>query len=437
MEWLVIENAINLFEMFIVLIFLKKQFAHIKKTGFIDDFIVVIVGGEILSYLNHAFDTGSIYVMLIMFIYWTLVGMWRYGAKQFLRIMLAIITVDIILIACDFILIVMIGLFFKITPMELATLGASRFIFVINSKLLTYLVVNMLKTTKLDMSVGKRYQSLILILMLMLNIIVAFFIMDIYRRYIISEKANQSVLFISFVMSGCNILILFVSNMFYKSTQMEVEKQMVELSLNQQNDQIIALKGVMDEVRRNQHDYKNHFQAIRTMINHDKKNEALNYVEALIDDQSVLDQNLKTSMTAIELILEQKINEAKQQGIEIEKEVMVPNNLSALEYSLAMIISNSMDNAIEACQTVVGKPYIDVKIFMRKGYLNYYIENASAGDYKKEGGHYLTRKKEKALHGYGLRNIEALIKKHNGIFEIQALEDKFILKCSMLVDKNE
>lgn len=434
MEWLVIENAINLFEMFIVLIFLKKQLSHIKKTGIIDDFIVVIVGSVMLSYLNHAFDTGSIYVMLIMFLYWLSIGMWRYGIKYSLKIILAIITVDIILIACEFILIVLMGLFFKTTPMALATLGADRFVFVINSKLLAFLVVSTLQTTRMDTGVGKRYQSLILILMLMLNIIVAFFVIDIYRTYVVSEKANQSVLFVSFVMLGCNILVLFISNIFYKSTQVEIEKQMVELSLNQQSDQITALKGVMDEVRRNQHDYKNHFQAIRTMVSHGKQNEALSYIDTLIGDQSILDQNLKTSMTAIELILEQKINEALQLGIEIEKEVMIPNNLNTLEYSLAMIISNSMDNAIEACQAVVGKTHIKVKIFMRKGYLNYYIENTSNGDYKKESGRYLTRKREKALHGYGLRNIEELINKHHGLFEIQALEDKFILKCSILVE---
>ncbi len=434
MEWLVIENAINLFEMFIVLIFFKKQFAHIKKSGVVDDFIVVIMGSVILSYLNHAFDTGSIYVMLIMFLYWLFVGVWRYGEKNLLKIILAIITVDIILIACEFILIVLMGFFFKTTPMALATLGTERFVFAINSKLLAFLVVNTIKTTRMDTGVGKRYQSLILILMLMLNIIVAFFVVDIYKTYVVSEKANQSVLFVSFVMLGCNILVLFISNIFYKATQVEIEKQMVELSLSQQSDQITALKGVMDEVRRNQHDYKNHFQAIRTMVNHDKQNEVLSYIDALIGDQSVLDHNLKTSMTAIELILEQKINEALQYGIEIEKEVMIPNNLSTLEYSLAMIISNSMDNAIEACQAVVGKTRIKIKIFMRKGYLNYYIENTSNGEYKKESGRYLTRKKEKTLHGYGIRNIEELINKHHGLFEIQALEDKFILKCSILVE---
>ncbi|MBF4694990.1 sensor histidine kinase [Fusibacter ferrireducens] len=437
MKWLIIENAINLFEMFIVLIFLKKQFLQVKKTSVADDLIVVIAGSVILSYLNHSFDTGSIYVMLIMFLYWLIIGVRRYGRASFLKIVLAIITVDIILIACEFILIVLMGFFFKTTPMDLATLGTDRFVFVINSKLLAFLVVNTLQTTQMNTGVGKRYQSLILILMLMLNIIIAFFVIDIYRTYVVSEKANQSVIFVSFVMLGCNILVLFISKIFYKATQIEIEKKMVDLSLSQQSDQITALKGVMDEVRRNQHDYKNHFQAIRTMVSHDKLNEALSYIDVLLGDQSALDKNLKTSMTAIELILEQKINEALQFDIEVEKEVLIPSNLNALEYSMAMIISNSMDNAIEACQFVPSNASIKIKIFMRKGYLNYYIENTSSGEYRRESGRYLTRKKEKTLHGYGLRNIEELVNKHNGFFEIQALEDKFILKCSMLVDENE
>ena len=437
MEWLIIENAINLFEMFILLLFLKKQFSKIKETKFIDDLILVTVGGAILSYLNHIFETGSIYVMLIMFVYWLGIGIWRYGKRNILKIVLAIITVDLILIACEIVFIVLMGLFFDITPMMIASLGSERFIVAINSKLLAFLVVNTLRITKLDTGVGKRYQSLILILMFMLNIIVAFFVADIYRQYVVSDKANQSVLVLSFVMLICNILVLFVSNIVYKNTQVEIEKRMVELSLSQQSIQVSALKAVMAEVRRNQHDYKNHFQAISTMVQHDKKNETVKYIETLIGEQAKLDGHLRSSNTAVALILDQKINEARLKGIQVDREVVLPSTLNTLDYSLAIIISNSMDNAIEACEAVSGQPTIKVKLFMKKGYINYYVENSSNGEYHRESGRLITHKKERELHGYGLRNIEELINKHHGLFEIQALEDRFILKCSILAESNE
>ncbi len=434
MDWLVIEKGINLFEMFIVMFFLKKQFARERTTHFLDDLIVVIVASVILSYLNHIYDIGSLAVMGIMFLYWTVVGLIRYGRKHILKILLSIIIVDVVLIACEFSVIIIMGLFLKATPMDLAALGTQRFIFAVNSKLLAFLIVQLVHTTKMHTELSQKYQSFILVLMFILNIVISFFITDVYRNYVISDEANNSVLVLSFVVFVCNILVLLISNIVFKAAQVEFDKQLIEISLNQRNVQIDELKSVMELVRRNQHDFKNHLQAINAMVSSDKVAEVKNYLAHLGESQTEIDQSLKSSMTAIELIIQQKIKIAEKKGISVIKEIVIPNNFEDLDYGMAIIIGNSMDNAIEANETVDGEKYIEIKVFVKNGYLNYYIENASSGDYNTFGDKLMTKKLDASLHGFGLVTIEEVVKKHHGIIEIQPMKEKFILKCSLLIE---
>ena len=69
---------------------------------------------------------------------------------------------------------------------------------------------------------------------------------------------------------------------------------------------------------------------------------------------------------------------------------------------------------------------------------NFYIikiENSKTNKIKKLNGDFLTDKKDKFLHGIGLKNIKLALEKYNGEITIEPSEDKFILK--MLIPINQ
>ena len=79
---------------------------------------------------------------------------------------------------------------------------------------------------------------------------------------------------------------------------------------------------------------------------------------------------------------------------------------------------------------------------MKKNYnmydFTYYNPNeyySKTNKIKKLNGDFLTDKKDKFLHGIGLKNIKLALEKYNGEIIIEPLDDKFILK--MLIPINQ
>ena len=63
------------------------------------------------------------------------------------------------------------------------------------------------------------------------------------------------------------------------------------------------------------------------------------------------------------------------------------------------------------------------------------VQNSFEGDRKKNGEIYTTTKKKDAeLHGYGMKNIEDIVKKYDGIFEYKVYEDQLIFMISIYTD---
>ncbi|NGT96949.1 sensor histidine kinase, partial [Clostridium perfringens] len=105
-------------------------------------------------------------------------------------------------------------------------------------------------------------------------------------------------------------------------------------------------------------------------------------------------------------------------------------------FDICTIFSNCIDNAIEACKKIKdNNRYISLKGNCVNNFYVIKIENSKTNKIKKLNGDFLTDKKDKFLHGIGLKNIRLALEKYNGEIIIEPLDDKFILK--MLIPINQ
>ncbi|EGT3617386.1 sensor histidine kinase, partial [Clostridium perfringens] len=116
------------------------------------------------------------------------------------------------------------------------------------------------------------------------------------------------------------------------------------------------------------------------------------------------------------------------------------SDVNFMEYfDICTIFSNCIDNAIEACKKIREheRRYIYIKGVCVNNFYVVKIENSKTNKIQKLKGEFLTDKKDKFLHGIGLKNIKSALEKYDGEISIEPLEDKFVLKMLIPIKKEK
>jgi sensor histidine kinase YesM len=97
---------------------------------------------------------------------------------------------------------------------------------------------------------------------------------------------------------------------------------------------------------------------------------------------------------------------------------------------ICIIFSNALDNAIQACDKINDLSilkYISIKVTYVNNFCVINIENSKANNIVKKNNVIVTDKKDKFMHGIGIKNIKNTIKKYDGDVGINFTDNKFIL----------
>ena len=140
-------------------------------------------------------------------------------------------------------------------------------------------------------------------------------------------------------------------------------------------------------------------------------------------------QTYHTGSEILDVIINQKIQEARKKGIGIEIEGKIDKPDFMDTYDLCALFSNILGNSIEACETMQDKEeLITVSILThRNTVLFQFINPATAEMYEalREGR---TTKTDKRNHGFGMKNIQRVVNKHGGKIETLFENGKIIIE---------
>lgn len=115
-----------------------------------------------------------------------------------------------------------------------------------------------------------------------------------------------------------------------------------------------------------------------------------------------------------------------------DKKIEVFSTLPFTDREIISLFGNLLDNALEACEKINDKERW-IKIKIKKKNLLLYIEIANALEEmpKQIQKEFVSNKKDNGLHGYGMKNIQDIVKKYDGIFEYKVYEDHLIFMISI------
>lgn len=182
----------------------------------------------------------------------------------------------------------------------------------------------------------------------------------------------------------------------------------------------------MQKQRQQSHEYKNQIACIQSLCNaheYDKLNEYLqNITHKVLHDMDYID----TNNTIINSILNVKYQEAMDAGILFISRI---NDLSAIKLDseeVVTLLSNLLNNAIEACEKCDGQRIIKVKCTNDSDNFIIAIKNTYDGAIKKQGEEIVTTKNKNAdEHGFGLKNVRQIVENNNGYMDIEYDEKEF------------
>lgn len=133
---------------------------------------------------------------------------------------------------------------------------------------------------------------------------------------------------------------------------------------------------------------------------------------------------VSSSASFLDAVLQQKVSHARAQGIDVSTQVLLPEDAAQSSLDLCIVLSNLIDNAVEACRELPS-PRISIRIKRIKEYLSVVVENSAGRDVLRQNPLLLTSKREKELHGIGLRVIRQIVDRYDGSIQFESDDTSF------------
>ena len=185
-----------------------------------------------------------------------------------------------------------------------------------------------------------------------------------------------------------------------------------------------SLRRQQDEIRKLNHDMKNHIIVMQGLLEHKRGDYASQLLEELEKKRCYYDMDNGIA----DIIFQEKQQIAKEKNISLEVAVERGILKPYSEVCICTILGNAIDNAIEAC---TGTKYkITIKGISNSVGVILTVENGISADtyaWLKKAGRTsgYTSKKNACEHGMGIQNIETSVQQLKGNLCIQMEEKKY------------
>ena len=204
-----------------------------------------------------------------------------------------------------------------------------------------------------------------------------------------------------------NVAILYMINIMEKATKQEAELALFNAQMNIQSKSIEALKKSYQSQRQAIHDFHHHLQVIDDLITTGNIQESQHYIHQLQKAQTARIFCVKSNHLIIDAVINQKYQAAQEHNIDMQFHVNDLSNIPIPSNFLVVMLSNLLDNAIEACQKLEENRIIEVRL-VAEDTLHLTIRNTSP-PVMICGDRIPTTKEQPEEHGYGLTNVRHIL----------------------------
>lgn len=214
-----------------------------------------------------------------------------------------------------------------------------------------------------------------------------------------------------------NILVFVLFSRLQKQLGLKRDTDILAAQLVQQEMSVNRMETLYNRTRAFRHDIKNHILLMNMLAEQENYDELKKYLR---DMSGVIDESdyvRISGISAVDAILNEKMYEAQARSITTNFDVVNLDKNSVLPIDLCIILSNALDNAIEANAGIAdaSQRFIRLKVHGNETFSVISVSNPVAGEPEKLGsGLFATTKDDKDSHGFGLKSIENTMNKYMG-----------------------
>lgn len=215
---------------------------------------------------------------------------------------------------------------------------------------------------------------------------------------------------------GIGLLLGWLRRNSDRASDQRTEALFLRQHMELQQESIAALEQSYRMQRKSAHEFEHHIQVLRDLMERGETEAAREHLARLQKDRAILVTSVSSKHPVVDVILNQKYQTAQENDIRMHIQV---NDLSALTVpsdSLVVVLTNLLDNAIEACRRLEGNREIFCSVLYDDG-LYISIRNTSQPVAIKDG-RIPTSKQDSLSHGFGLLSVGYVLDKFSAEYTL-------------------
>ena len=227
-----------------------------------------------------------------------------------------------------------------------------------------------------------------------------------------------------------NLLVFLLFRRMQKQMSVKRDTDLLTAQLALQEASIKNLETAYNRTRHFRHDIKNHILLMNMLAEQEKYDELKNYLK---DMSGVIDESSYvriSGISAVDAILNEKLYEAQARNVTTGYDVVNLDENAVKPLDLCIILSNALDNAIEANSRIADadERWLKLKIHGGESFTVISVANPVADAPQRTGGNtFATSKEDADNHGFGLKSIESTVAKYDGEMLCKCEEGVFTL----------
>lgn len=278
----------------------------------------------------------------------------------------------------------------------------------------------------------KKEEYIIVIIFYIIFLIVVLLSIAMSRNVDFSLIWQKTFLILDMLMFIANIIVLKMIFHINQQNHYEMENALLYMQITQQEKRIREEEKNYREVQLLRHDLKRYLVTYRQLLQEGK----YEVIEAEID--KILGKRLNTNHcvytenTILNAVICEKMEQCSIKNIKIEVQVNADKDMDSIEYGV--VLSNLLDNAIEAEeQEKEENRYICLNIGVEQNMIHLVVSNYIAESVLQNNTLLETSKKNKQLHGIGLRGVKEFVNNKEGEIEIFEENHMFVVHICVCV----
>lgn len=216
--------------------------------------------------------------------------------------------------------------------------------------------------------------------------------------------------------------VMFAYKKLLQNFRLSTELSLIEQEEHSLNQYVEEARARYEKTKSFRHDIKNHIMVVKELLQNEKLEQALNYIGDMESMTEELSFPCSTNNPVADILVGNKLGIAKNMGIDVCCSLRLPYPCPVRDIDFCIILSNALDNAINACKNMDSSAEKNIRVTGRiqGDFVLLEIENSFQGDglFKK---------------GTGLSNVKTIAEKYHGAMSIKTQGTSFILSVLLII----